>query len=74
MATKHNDTCTMAFGRASRHHDCPRCEELKAGAAPVKWAERPTYDQEQVSAIRFHFSSQKHLSGGCGPVCTFGDW
>jgi hypothetical protein len=34
---KHNNTCTMAFGRTSKHSDCPRCEELKNGAAPVKW-------------------------------------
>jgi hypothetical protein len=33
---KHNDSCTMAFGRHSLHDNCPRCNELKAGAAPRK--------------------------------------
>jgi hypothetical protein len=37
MTTKHNRTCTMSFGRTSKHLDCPRCEELKNGAKPVKW-------------------------------------
>jgi hypothetical protein len=23
---------------------------------------------------RAHFASQTHRSGGCGPVCTFGEW
>lgn len=34
MNTKHNDTCKMAFGKPSQHDDCPRCNELKAGAVP----------------------------------------
>jgi hypothetical protein len=24
--------------------------------------------------IKEHFASAKHLSGGCGSVCTFGEW
>lgn len=36
--TKHNGTCTMAFGKPSKHDDCPRCNELKQGAEPRKWA------------------------------------
>lgn len=28
--TKHN-SCTMAFGKPSKHANCPRCEELKQG-------------------------------------------
>lgn len=32
--TKHNDSCTMAFGKPSIHDNCPRCQELKAGATP----------------------------------------
>lgn len=36
---KHNHLCTMTFGNLSKHSDCPRCEELKQGAAPRKgWA------------------------------------
>lgn len=34
--TRHNDKCSMAFGKPSKHTDCPRCEDLKAGAAPRK--------------------------------------
>jgi hypothetical protein len=34
--TKHNDSCTMAFGKPSQHDDCPRCNELKEGAEPRK--------------------------------------
>jgi hypothetical protein len=34
--TKHNDSCTMAFGNTSNHDNCPRCNELKAGAQPRK--------------------------------------
>ena len=32
--TKHNDSCKMAYGKPSLHLNCPRCEELKNGAAP----------------------------------------
>lgn len=32
----HNSTCIMAFGNPSKHDNCPRCNELKAGAAPRK--------------------------------------
>jgi hypothetical protein len=35
--TKHNDTCTMAFGNKSIHSNCPRCEELKTGAVARNW-------------------------------------
>jgi hypothetical protein len=39
--TKHNDTCTMAFGRPSAHDNCPRCNELKQGAKPRKgWGDK----------------------------------
>lgn len=35
--TRHNETCKMAFGRPSKHDDCPRCQELKQGATPRRW-------------------------------------
>jgi hypothetical protein len=57
------------FGRKTA--GCPRCDELLAGAAPVAWNIRPTRPTSDVGA---HFRSARHLSGGCGPVCTFGDW
>jgi len=75
--TKH--TCNSgrgpSFGRKTA--GCPRCDELLAGAEPrtLRWAPQKGDDYELSSAeIRDHFRSQKHRSGGCGPVCTFGDW
>ena len=70
--TKH--TCGgPVFGQKTP--GCPRCDELLAGAAPVKWAMSAKQEDARRSAeIHAHFSGQLHLSGGCGPVCTFGDW
>ncbi len=72
MATKH--TCGgPVFGRKTA--GCPRCDELLAGAAPVVWApSRADQDRQRCREITAHFSSHKHKSGGCGPVCTFGEW
>jgi hypothetical protein len=71
MATQHNHQ--VVFGR--KVDGCPRCVELAAGAKPVTWApSRRTLDQQRCAEIRDHFTSYKHLSGGCGPVCTFGDY
>ena len=70
---KHSIDCKMAFGR--KDPSCPRCQELLYGANPVKWA--PSLKQRDAQArreISAHFTSHKHLSGGCGPVCTFGEW
>jgi len=70
--TKH--TCGgPAFGRKTP--GCPRCDELLAGAEPVRWAmTRKQDDERRAAEIRAHFDGQRHRSGGCGPVCTFGDW
>lgn len=69
--TKH--TCGgPVFGKKTA--GCPRCDELIAGAKPVVWNVRPSQDAQRVLEIRAHFSSHKHLSGGCGPCCTFGEW
>jgi hypothetical protein len=73
MTTKHSTDCKMVFGR--KDASCPRCQELIAGAAPIKWA--PSFAQRDAQACRevaAHFASARHLSGGCGPVCTFGEW
>lgn len=73
---KHSDECTMAFGH--KDVNCPRCAELLAGAAPrLRFGGRKTsaeIDAQRCIEIRYHFASAKHLSGGCGPVCTFGEW
>jgi hypothetical protein len=72
MTTKH--TCGgPIFGRKTA--GCPRCDELIRGAAPIQWAQsKASRDAQRCVEIREHFASHKHRSGGCGPVCTFGDW
>lgn len=73
MTTKH--TCGgPVFGRKTA--GCPRCDELTAGAKPVLWAAaaRAQQDALQCAAISAHFAGQKHRTGGCGQVCTFGEW
>ena len=72
--TKH--TCGgPAFGRLTP--GCPRCDELAAGAERVRqpWrGSRQREDARRAAEIAEHFASQRHRSGGCGPVCTFGEW
>ena len=72
----HSDDCCMAFGRKDTR--CPRCIELISGAAPrARFGGRETraqIDARQCREIADHFRSHKHMSGGCGPVCTFGEW
>jgi hypothetical protein len=67
VVTKH--TCGgPKFGRLTA--GCPRCDELKAGAAPVQWRSvQAQADAQRLAEIRAH---DCRLSG-CGPVCTFGD-
>ena len=76
MTTKH--TCNSGggpvFGRKTV--GCPRCNELIDGAPAVQWrnTECRTNSKIRSAEIRAHFKSHKHLTGGCGPVCTFGQW
>ena len=61
------------FGRLT--DGCPRCDELKAGAAPVQWSpsrrERDRRDDElRAAEIRAHDCR----TARCGIVCTFGQW
>jgi hypothetical protein len=73
--TKHTAACKMSFGKARPETGCPRCIELANGAAPVKWARsRRDIDAENLREIDAHFASEKHQTGKCGPVCTFGEW
>lgn len=68
MTTKHDHAPN--FGR---HVDgCPRCAELKAGAAPVVWAwnSRQREEAARLAAIRAHDCKASR----CGPVCTAFDW
>lgn len=72
--TKH--TCGgPAFGKLASPGDCARCDELRAGAPARKsWrSQKQERDDQFKRALDAHFNSAKHLSGGCGPCCTFGD-
>lgn len=66
--TKH--TCNMAFGRKTP--GCPRCDELLAGAEPVRWdwAERKKKIEEKNS----RYKTPHKCTATCGAVCTHGDW
>lgn len=75
MATTTKHTCGgPVFGRKTA--GCRRCGELLAGAKPVVWSQSrtATHDAQRCESIRRHFASHQHLSGGRGPVCTFGEW
>ena len=71
---RHKTDCKKAWNRFDA--SCPRCQELLSGAAPrAGWGRKVSdFERRQCEEIRDHFSSHRHLSGGCGPVCTFGDW
>lgn len=70
MTTRH--THRPNFGRTVE--GCPRCAELAAGAAPVRWTNSPRAraadDARRAAEIRDHDCAQAR----CGVVCTFGDW
>jgi hypothetical protein len=73
MTTGH--TCcgnrrSPAWGK--RTVGCPRCDELAAGAEPITWA--PSRAQLDREAVDRHLASERHRTGGCGIVCTFGEW
>lgn len=81
--TRHASNCRMRFGR--KDPECPRCQELLAGSPPRTWGGTVGYvggralNRQQMDAhlareIEEHFQSEKHRTGGCGPVCTFGEW
>lgn len=72
---KHNETCTMAFGRPSDHDNCPRCNELKAGAAPRKgWGQQAQAQQSRrldvyCFSVPIHYS---HCTKETNPSCACG--
>jgi len=68
MTTKH--THTVVFGR--KVAGCPRCDELKNGAAPVQWrgASKQAFELQRRAEIRRHDCKASR----CGPVCTYGDY
>lgn len=58
------------FGRLTA--GCPRCDELSAGAEPVRWTtgRRSDDDARRAAEIRAHDCRVSR----CGTVCTFGEW
>ncbi len=71
MTTKH--TCGgPVFGRKAPPGQCPRCDELLAGAQPVQWSGsmRKAAEVERTRWIRLH----NCRASGCGPICTAFDW
>ena len=73
---KHNETCTMAFGRKSAHSNCPRCEELKNGAKPVKWNIPAKQDKYRSSSLNAYCFSVSMIHMKCtvetNPSCACG--
>lgn len=73
IRTAHKPDCQMAFGR--KDPSCPRCQELLAGAQPIKWA---WAEQAKKDRARAAFAPRtRHVCrpGSCSSVCcTHGDW
>ncbi|THJ76069.1 MULTISPECIES: hypothetical protein [Frankia] len=68
-----NDGTGPRWGR--RTAGCPRCDELAAGAQPIRWApprraRAVADDARRVAEIRAHDCAVS----GCSVVCTFGEW
>lgn len=70
MTTKH--TCGgPTFGRLAPAGSCPRCDELRAGSQPVRWANsRREADAQRLAAISAHDCTASR----CGIVCTAFQW
>ncbi len=72
----------LPWGKKAPEGQCPRCDELRAGAAPRSapdWVDdrrrRAEHDRQRDADRRQHFApTGPHARGACGPVCTFGDW
>jgi hypothetical protein len=72
----------LPFGRKAPAGDCPRCDELRAGAEPRQapaWIERYRAARDagdsRAEEIREHFApGGPHERGACGLVCTKFDW
>jgi hypothetical protein len=75
-----NPGMPLPFGRKAPKGVCVRCDDLRGGAAPrtLGWVEAKNrsnaIDARRSAELTAHFASAQHLSGGCGVVCTFGDW
>ena len=58
------------FGRLTG--GCPRCDELRAGAAPKKGWGRSSRYNGGYSSKKLALHSCKESN--CGPICTWGEW
>lgn len=78
----HNGGQALPFGRLKPVGQCPRCDQLRAGAAPrdahpaLRAVQRRREDEaQQDAARREHFApGGPHARGVCGPVCTAFDY
>lgn len=61
------------FGRLAPTGTCPRCDELRKGAEPVRWRSASHRDPSRADAIAEHYRSGE-CARTCGPVCTRFDW
>lgn len=66
----------LPFGRRDPRGECLRCKQLDDGAESRTWRGGAKAQNEDCRSreLTAHFASEKHRTGGCGPVCTFGDW
>lgn len=78
---QHNSKCKLAFGRPTKEVGaCPRCDELRNGAAPRKgWS--MSYNYQMKHGVGPEYERWKRAldahncdNAKCGPVCTYGDW
>ena len=68
MTTRH-DCGGPVFGR--KLPGCPRCDELIAGAEPIRWASsRRETDEAFTARLRAHNCT----ASNCGPICVAFDW
>lgn len=73
MTTTTQHTCGgPVFGRKTP--GCPRCDELLAGAAPVRWAWAERKRAQEKRAARYPQPKHDCKKSNCAPICTFGDW
>ena len=74
MTTQH--TCGgPVFGRKTP--GCPRCDELLAGAPPVRQPGREAHAYLKAlheRSFRQELATHDCKARRCGPVCTFGEW
>jgi hypothetical protein len=84
MTTTTKHTCTdtgkaLPFGRKAPEGECPRCDELRNGAEPVRFAGSDRREADRQEARRAAANRAKGLCS-CGrlhsasDMCTYGEW